>query len=169
MTVTYLMGKKRDNKKYLLCKSPYQELDACSLWTIFLIFLEHLFCFSSVQSLSHVRLFASPWTAACQASLSITNSWSLLKLTSIKLVMPSNHLILCRPLLLLSSIFPSIRVFSNESVPCIRWPKDFSFSFSISPSNEYSGLISFRMGCKEIQPVGYKSKSLQTSSASSPF
>ena len=97
-----------------------------------------------VQSLSHVRLFATPWTAARQASLSITNSWSLLKLTSINSVMPSNHLILCLPLLLPPSIFPSIRVFSNESVLHIRWPKYWSFSFSIRPSNEYSGLISFR-------------------------
>ena len=100
---------------------------------------------SSVQSLSCVQLFASPWTAACQASLSITNSQSLLKLMSIESVMPSNHLILCCPLLLPPSIFPSIRVFSNESVLHIRWPKYWSFSFSISPSNEYSGLISFRM------------------------
>ena len=95
--------------------------------------------------LSHVRLFATPWTAACQASLSITNSWSLLKLMSIESVMPSSHLILCHPLLFLPSIFPSIRVFSSESVVCIRWPKYWSFSFSISPSNEYSGLISLRM------------------------
>ena len=94
---------------------------------------------SSVQSLSHVRLFATPWTAACQASLSITNSQSLLKLMSIEPVMPSNHLILCHSLLLPPSIF------SNESVLCIRWPKYWSFSFSISPSKEYSGLISFRM------------------------
>ena len=101
--------------------------------------------FSSVQSLSHVRLFVTPWTAACQASLSISNSRSLLKLMSIESVMASNHLILCHPLLLLPSIFPSIRVFSNESVLHIRWPKYWSFSFSISPSNEYSGLISFRM------------------------
>ena len=98
---------------------------------------------SSVQLLSHVRLFAIPWTATCQASLSITNTQSLLKLMSIQWVMPSNHLILCHPLLLLPSIFPSIRVFSNESVLRIRWPKYWSFSFSISPSNEYSGLISF--------------------------
>ena len=97
---------------------------------------------SSVQSLSHVQLFATPWTAACQASLSITNSWSLLKLMSIELVMPSNHLILCHPLLPLPSIFPSTRVFSNESALHIRWPKCWSFSFSMSPSNEYSGLIS---------------------------
>ena len=101
--------------------------------------------FSSVQSLSHVRLFATPWTAPCQASLSITNSWSLLKLMSIELEMPPNNLILCRPRLLLPSIFPSIRGFSNESVLHVRWPKYWSLSFSISPSNEYSGLISFRM------------------------
>ena len=101
--------------------------------------------FSSVQLLSSVRLFATPWTAACQASLSITSSQSLLKLMSIESVMPSNHLILCHPLLLPPSIFPSIRVFSNESVLRIRWPKHWSFSFNISPSNEYSGLISFRM------------------------
>ena len=99
----------------------------------------------SVQSLSHVRLFETPWTAACQASLSIANSQSLLKLISIESVMPSNHLILCHPLLRLPSIFPSIRVFSNESILHIRWPKYWNFSFSISPSNEYSGLISFRI------------------------
>ena len=101
--------------------------------------------FSSVQSFSHVQLFATPRTAALQASLSITNSWSSLKLMSIELVMPSNHLILCHPLLLLPSVFPSIRGFSNESALCIRWPKHWSFSFSISPSNEHTGLISFRM------------------------
>ena len=100
---------------------------------------------SSVQSLSWVWLFATPWTAAHQASLSITNSQSLLKLISIELVMPSNHLILCRPLLLPPSIFPSIRVFSNESALHIRWPKYWSFSFNIGPSSAYSGLISFRM------------------------
>ena len=100
--------------------------------------------FSSVQLLSRVRLFAAPWTAACQASLSIANSRSLLKLMSIELVMPSNHLILCCPLLP-PSIFASIRVFSNESVLYIKWPKYWSFSFSISPSNEYSGLISFKI------------------------
>ena len=99
----------------------------------------------SVQSLSRVRLFATPRTAACQASLSITNSWSLFKLMPIESVMPSNHLILCHPLLLSPSIFPSIRVFSNESILPIRWPKYWRFSFSISPSNEYSGLISFRI------------------------
>ena len=104
-----------------------------------------LHTFSSVQSLSRVRLFATPWTAAHQASLSITNSQSLLKLMSIESVMPSSHLILRCPLLLPPSIFPSIRVFSNESVLCIRWPNQWSFSFTISPSNEYSRLISFRM------------------------
>ena len=104
----------------------------------------HVFI-SLVQSLSCVWLFATPWTTACQASLFITDSWSLLELMSIESVMPSNHLILCRPLLLLPSIFPSIRVFPNESVLCIRWPKYWSFSFSISPSNEYSELMSFRM------------------------
>ena len=106
----------------------------------------HFQSFSQVvQSLSHVQLFVTPWTAAHQTSLSITNSRSLLKLMSIESVMPSNHLILCHPLRLLPSILPSIRVFSNESVLCIRWPKYWSFSFNISPSSEYSGLISFRM------------------------
>ena len=109
--------------------------------------------FSSVQSFSRVRLFATPWTAACQASSSITNSRSLPKLMSIESVMPSNHLILSRPLLLLPSIFPSIRVFSNESALCIRWPKYWSFSFNVSPSNEYSGLISFRMDWLDLLAV----------------
>ena len=109
--------------------------------------------FSSVQSLSHVWLFATPWTAACQASLSITNSQRLLKFTCTELVMPSKHLILCHPLLLLPSIFPSIRVFSKESVFCIRWPKYWSFSFSISPSNVYSGLISFRIDWLDLLVV----------------
>ena len=100
---------------------------------------------SSVQSLSHVQLFVTPWAAACQTFLSITNSRSLLKLRSFELLMLSNHLILCHPLLLLPSVFPSIRVFSNESALHIRWPKYWSFSFSISPSSEYSRLISFRI------------------------
>ena len=118
------------------------------------IFFIAKFCvFQSVQSLSHVQLFATPWTAARQASLSITNSQSLLKLMSIELVMPSNHLILCRPLLLLLSIFPSFRVFSNESVLSIRWPKYWCFSFSMSPSNEYSGLISFRIDWFDLLAV----------------
>ena len=102
-------------------------------------------CISSVQSLSHVQLFVTTCTSPCQGSLSITNFQSLLKLMSIELVMTSNHLILCHPLLLLPSIFPSIRISSNESVLCIRWPKYWSISFSISPSNEYSELISFRI------------------------
>ena len=109
--------------------------------------------FSSVQSLSHVRLFATPWTAARQASLSITNSRSLLKLMSIESMMPSNHLILCRPLLLLLSFFPSIRVFSNESVLCLMRSKCWSFSFNISPSHNYSGLISFRMDWLDLLVV----------------
>ena len=116
--------------------------------------------FSSVQLLSCVRLLATPWTATCQASLSITNSWSLLKLMSIPSVMPSNHLILCRPLLLPPSIFPSIRVFSNESVLRIRWPKYWSFSFSISPSNEHSGLTSFRVDWLDLLAVQGILKSL---------
>ena len=102
----------------------------------------------------------TPWTAAHQASLSITNSWSLLKLMYIKSVMPSNHLILCHPLLLLPSIFTSIRVFSNESILHIRWPKDWSFSFSTNPSNEYSGLTSFRMDCLDLLAVQETLKSL---------
>ena len=116
--------------------------------------------FTSVQSLSCVLLFATPWTTACQASLSITNSRSLLKLTSIALLMPSNHLTLCRPLLLPPSISPSIRVFSNESVLHIRWPKCWSFSFTISSSNEYSGLISFRMDWLDLLAVQGTLKSL---------
>ena len=114
----------------------------------------------NVKSFSCVWLFATPWTATHQASLSITNSRSLLKLMSIKLVMPSNHLILCHPLLLLPSIFPSIRVFSSDSVLCIRWPKYWSFSFSISPSSEYSGLIFFRIDWLDILAVQGTLKSL---------
>ena len=116
--------------------------------------------FSSVQSLSHVGLFAMPWTGAHQASLSFTKSRSLLRLISIESVMPSNHLILCRPLLLLPSNFPSIRVFSNGSVLCIRWPKYWSFSFNISPSNEHPGLISFRMDWFDLLAVQGTLKSL---------
>ena len=115
---------------------------------------------SLVQSLSHVWLFTTPWTAAHQASLSIINSWSLHKLMSIESVMPSNHLILCHPLYLPPSIFPSIRVFSNESVLRIRWPKYWSFSFSISPSNGHPGLISFRMGWLDLLAVQGTLKSL---------
>ena len=116
--------------------------------------------FSSVQSLSRVRFSAAPWTATRQASLSITNSRSTPKPMPIVSVMPSNHLILCRPLLLLPSIFPSIRVFSNESALRIRWPKDWSFSFNISPSNEYPGLSSFRMDWLDLLAVQGTLKSL---------
>jgi len=115
---------------------------------------------NSVQLFSHIQLFATPWTAAHQASLSITNFWSLLQLMSIESVMPSNPLILCRPLLLLPSIFPSIRAFSNESVLCIRWPKYWYSSFSISLSNEYSGLISFRTDWLDLLTVQGTLKSL---------
>jgi len=120
----------------------------------------YLCIFSSVQSLSCLRLFATPWTETHQASLSITNSRNLLKLMSIESVMPSNHHILCHPLLLLSSVFPSLRVFSNESVLHTRWPKYWSFSFSISPSSEYSGLISFRMDWLDLLAVQGTLKSL---------
>ena len=127
----------------------------------FFLYILSLFCpFNSVQLLSHVWLFAIPWTAARQASLSITDSWSMLKLMSIESEMPSNHLILCYPLLLLPSIFSSIRVFSSESVLHIRWPKYWSFSFSISPSNEYSCLISFRMDWLDLLAVQGTLKSL---------
>ena len=114
---------------------------------------------SSIQLFSCVRLFATPWTAACQASLSITNSWGLLKLMSMESVIPSNHLILCHPLLLLPSTLP-IRVFSNESVFCIRWPKYWSLSFSISPSSDYSGLISFRIDWFDLLTIQGTLKSL---------
>ena len=117
------------------------------------IYICVIICISSFQLLSCVRLFVTPCTVACQASLSITNSQSLLKLMSIESVMQSNHLILCRPLLLRPSVFPSIRVFSSESVLCIRWPKYWSFSFNIGPSNEYSGLISFRMDWLDLLAV----------------
>ena len=116
--------------------------------------------FRSVQSLSRVQVFVTPWTAALQASLSITNSWSSPKLMSIESVMPSNHLILCRPLLFLPSIFPSIRIFSNESALHIRWSKDWSFSLNISPSNEHPGLMSFRMDWLDLLAVQGTLKSL---------
>ena len=122
----------------------------------FCVFVVHI---TSVQSLSSVWLFVTPCTAALRASLSITNSQSLLKLTSIVLVMSSNHLILCCPLLLAPSIFPRIRFFSNESVLRIRWPKNWSFSFSISPSNEYSGLISFRIDWLDLLAIQWTLKS----------
>ena len=132
-----------------------------TIWVIFsgANFYSWMFHVSSVQSLSRVQLFASPWIAACQASLSIINSWSLLKLMPIKSVMPSSHLILCRPLLL-SPIPPSIRVFSNKSTLGMRWPKYWSFSFSISPSNEHPGLIFFRMDWLNLLTVQGTLKSL---------
>ena len=122
--------------------------------------MSSLLQFSSGQFLSHPQLFVTPWTAARQASLSITNSWSLLKLMSVESVMPSNHLILCHPLLLLPSIFPSTKVFPSESVLCIRWPKYWSFGFSISPSKEYSGLIFFRIDWLDPPAVQGTLKSL---------
>ena len=131
-----------------------QSLYHCATWEA------HALAFISVQSLCPAWLFVTPWTAARQASLSITNSRTLLKLMSIESVMPSNHLILCHPLLLLLSIFPSIRVFSNKSVLRIRWPKYWSFSFSVSPSNEYSGLIYFRMDWLDLLAVQGTLKSL---------
>ena len=118
------------------------------------------FPFSTVQLLSHVWIFVTPWTATSQASLSITNSWSLLKLVSIESLMPSNHLILCHPLLLPPSVFPNIRVFSNEPILPIRWPKYWSFSFSIIPSSEYSRLISFRIDWLGLLAVQGTLKSL---------
>ena len=125
--------------------------------------------FSSVQSLSRVRLFATPWTTACQASLSITNSQSLLKLMSIESVMPYNQLILCQPLLLLLSTFLSIRIFSNESALNIRWLKYQNFSFSISPSNEYSGLITYRMDWFDLAVQGTLKSLLQHHSSKAPI
>ena len=138
------------------------SLDFYSYLFVILSVAVYIMCeyISSVRSLSCVQLFATPWTAAHQASLSITNCQSLLKLMSIESVMPSNHFILCRPLLLPRSIFPSIRVFSNESALHIRWPKYWSFSFSISPSNEYSGLISFRIDWLNLLAVQGTLKSL---------
>ena len=130
-------------------------LSICKTWLLFST--DYLL---SVQLLNHVQLFVTSWTAACQASLSITNSQSLLKLMSIKSVIPLNHLILYHPLLLLPSIFPSIRVFSSESVLHIRWPKYWSFSFSISPSNEHSGLISFKIDWFDLLAVQGTLKSL---------
>ena len=129
-------------------------------WWLIITFLRDLFRAQSVQSLTHVWLFATPWTEARQASLSITNSGSLFKLMSIESVISSNHLILYCPLLLSPSIFPSIRVFSNDSVLCIRWPKYWSFSFSTSPSNKYSGLISFSMGWFDLLEAQGTLKSL---------
>ena len=128
---------------------------------------QFIFSVSSVQSHRHVRLFATPWIAAGQASLSITNSWNLPKLMSIESMMPSSHLIFCCPLLLLLSIFPSIRVFSNESIIHMRWPKYWSFSFSISPSNKYPGLIFFRMDWLDLLAIQGSSPTPQFKSINS--
>ena len=152
----------------LLTSSKFYFLLSLSKEKVIVFYLQ----FSSVQSLSHIRLFATSGTAAHQASLSITNSQSLLKLMSIESVMPSNHLILCHPLLLQPSIIPSIRVFPHESVLRIRWPKYWSFSFSISPSNEYSELIPFRMDWLDLLAVQGTLKSLlqhHSSKASIPW
>ena len=135
------------------------EKESKKVWIYLYVLLIH-FQFSSVQLLSRVRLSEIPWTATLQASLSITNSRSLPKLMSIELVMPSNHLILCHPLLLLPSIFPNIRVFSHELALLIRWPKYWSFSFNINPSNEHPGLISFRMDWLDLLAVQGILKSL---------
>ena len=135
------------------CARAHWLTDACNGNT-------RTFLWAVVQSLSHVWLFETPWTAAPQASLSITNSQSLLKLMFIESVMPPNHLILCHPLLLLPSVFPSIRVFSNESALPIRWPKYWNFSFSISPSDEYSGVLSFRIDWFDLLTVQGTLKSL---------
>jgi len=143
----------KKNKLFLVYILPNVFLSKKILYAVLLIL-------SSVQSLSLVRFLATPWTAARQASLSIANSRNLPKLMSIEPVTPSNHLILCRPLLLLPSIFPSIRVFSNESALCIRWPKYWSFSFNISPSNDHSGLISFRTDWLDLLAVKGTLKSL---------
>ena len=148
-----------NNEKSLYSVSRYQCVISCELLQQCLEFYSHTMV-SSAQLLSRVRLFVTPWFAACHDSLSITNSWSLPKLISIESVMPSNHLILCCPLFLPPSIFPSIRVFSTESVLHIRWPKYWSFSFTISPSNIYSGLISFRIDCLDLFAVQETLKSL---------
>ena len=147
----------------LKCKiiQVYALLKHRQKWNIFIFhFYIHYIVLVSVQSLSHVQLFATLWITAHQASLSITNSQSLVKLMSIKSMMPSNRLVLCHPLLIPPSIFPSIRVFTNESVLRIRWPEYWSFSFSISPSNEYSGLICFRMDWLDLLAVQETLKSL---------
>ena len=153
---TLMLGKIEGGRRIISLK----DTKIFNIHTIYIASLYPLVHFSSVQSLSRVQLFAAPWTAAHQASLSITNSQSLLKLMSIESVMPSNHLILCRPLLLLPSGFLSIRVFSNESVLPIRWPKYWSFSFNISPTNEHPGLISFRMDWLDLIAVQGTLKSL---------
>ena len=154
--LTHLLQRHWGNSEFKKL-NRYLHLVACCSWGLLIPFLSLALV---VQSLSRVSLFATPWTATCQSFLSFTITWSLLKLTPIESVMPSNHLILCGPLLLLPSIFSSIRVFSNESALCIRWPKDWSFGFSISPSNEYSGLISFSIGWLDLLAVQGTLKSL---------
>ena len=155
-------------KRTIKCLTALLERLSIIPKSTYLLCLLHGLKLSSVQSLSHVWLFETPCTAACQVSLSITNSQSLFKLMSIESEMPSNHLILCRPLLLLLSVFPSIRGFSNESVLRIRWPKYWSFTFNISPSNEYSGLISFRIYCFDLLDVQGILKSLLQHHSSKP-
>ena len=145
-TASWVWQGRRQSRTVILFSCENSEIITCC-WTT----IDGEEC--SVQLLSHVQFFATPWTAAHQASLSITNSWSLLKLMPTESVMPSSYLILGHPLLVPPSIFPSIRVFSNESVLHIRWPKYWSFSFSISPSNEHSGLISFRMDWLDLLAV----------------
>ena len=159
------MGKKLDQKSVCikLCFIRVWWISSYWMWFIILfnICMYCMYAFYSVQlSLSHVRLPETPWTAARQVSLSIINSQSLLKLVSVESVLPSNHLTLCHPLLLLPSVFPSIRVFSDESVFHIRWPEYWSFSFSISPSSEQPGLISFRMDWLDLLAVQGTLKSL---------
>ena len=146
------------NSDFYWSRSPLYILNTM----LYLFYILYLYQFSSVQSLSRVQLFATPWVAARQASLSFTNSWIWLKLMPIESVMPSSHLILCRPLHLLHSIPPSIRVFSKKSTLCMRWPKYWSFSFNISPSNEHPGLIAFRMDCLDLLAVQGTGKSSPT-------
>ena len=140
---------------FISCNGRRSFTTSTTWETLICIYVHNIYIYHniSVQTLSHVQLFATPWTTAHQTALSIINSHSLLKLISIESVMPSNHLILCRPLLLPPSIFPSIRVFSNVSTVRITWPKYWSFSFSISPSNEHPGLISFRMDRLDLLPI----------------
>ena len=146
--MSYQKGTLKDSKPHKVDMTPSWE----NAYAIVVV--------AVILSLAHVRLITTTWTTACQASQSITISWSLLKLMSIELVMPSNHALLCHPLLLLPSIFPSIRVFSNESALCIKWPTYWSFSFSISPSSEYSGLISFQIDWFDLLAVRGTVKSI---------
>ena len=148
----------------------YLSICSCCLWLlswVSYIFLYRTLLSPSVQLLSHVRLLVTPWTAACEASLSITNSWGLLKLMSTEFVMPLNHLMLCHQLLL-CSLLPSFWIFFSESVLCIRWPNYWHFTLSISPSSEYSGLISFRMDSLDLLAVQGTLKSLLQHHSSKP-